>query len=242
MQRVTKKLVEDSNAIIGYTQSDEISLIFNSDSINSEVFFNGKLFKMTSILASMCTAYFNKEVENQSCLVHRRLNKIVGSADTNSKVKKTFDKFNLLLEKPLALFDCRVFQVPSKTEAVNYLIWRELDATRNSIQMAGQAYFSQNELHKKSTNDIQEMLFQLKDINWNNYKPCEKRGTYFKKVTRERRFSRDELAQLPEKHEAKSNPDLKVTRSDIEIIELPILSTIINRVDVIFNNAKPMVD
>jgi hypothetical protein len=45
------------------------------------------------------------------------------------------------------------------------LIWRELDATRNSIQMAAQALYSHTQLHQKNTARMQEMLWQ-KGINW----------------------------------------------------------------------------
>lgn len=234
MQNVTKHLVEETNAVVGYTQSDEITLVFNSDRISSQIFFDGKLHKITSVLASMCTAFFNKEIENQSYKVHMRMN------NDKEIVLEDMYKFNLLLNKPLAFFDCRVFQVPNKVEAINCLIWREQDATRNSIQMAGQANFSHSELHKKSTDDIQEMLFQQKGINWNNYTSAQKHGTYIRKVTRERKFTTDELTRLPEKHQAKSNPDLMVVRSDVEIVELPILASIQNRVDVIFNSADPI--
>lgn len=48
---------------------------------------------------------------------------------------------------------------------------------RNSIEAVGQAYFSANELHKKTTNMVQEMLFQTHGINWNDF-PIEcKRGS-----------------------------------------------------------------
>jgi tRNA(His) 5'-end guanylyltransferase len=54
--------------------------------------------------------------------------------------------------------------------------WRQLDATRNSIQLAGQSYFSHNQLMNKTCSNIQEMLFNEKGINWNDYKIVFKRG------------------------------------------------------------------
>lgn len=74
-----------------------------------------------------------------------------------------------------AYFDSRAFNVP-KDEVVNYFIWRQQDATRNAIQMAGQEYFSHRALQKKSCNEIQEMLFQREGINFNDYSPLRKRG------------------------------------------------------------------
>ena len=67
----------------------------------------------------------------------------------------------------LAFFDCRVWTVPDMNEAVNYLIWREQDATRNSIQSAAQSVYSHRQLHGKNTKQLNEMLFQ-KGINWND--------------------------------------------------------------------------
>lgn len=77
--------------------------------------------------------------------------------------------------KPTACFDARCFVLP-KEEVNNYFIWRQQDAVRNSIQGLGQKHFSHKQLHKKNTNDIQEMLFQKYGINWNDYDIWKKRG------------------------------------------------------------------
>ena len=79
-----------------------------------------------------------------------------------------------------AYFDARCFVVPEH-EVINYLIWRQQDATRNAIQMAGQSVFSQKQLHGKSCDSIQEMLFKEKGINFNDYRTYEKRGTVIRK-------------------------------------------------------------
>ena len=55
----TKYLVEETHARIGYTQSDEISLVWAQDSYDSDIFFCGKAQKMVSVLASLATAKFN---------------------------------------------------------------------------------------------------------------------------------------------------------------------------------------
>lgn len=75
-----------------------------------------------------------------------------------------------------AMFDARAFSIP-KEEVVNCLIWRQQDATRNSIEAVGQAHFSQEELHGKSCGDIQEMLWSEKGVNWNNFDIVCKRGS-----------------------------------------------------------------
>lgn len=79
----------------------------------------------------------------------------------------------------LVQFDSRAFNIP-QDEVCNYFIWRQQDATRNAIQMAGREYFSHKELYKKSCNNIQEMLFTNKGINFNDYSMLRKRGACFK--------------------------------------------------------------
>lgn len=71
-------------------------------------------------------------------------------------------------------FDSRCFSLP-QDEVVNYFIWRQIDATRNAIQMSGREYYSHKELHQKSCNDIQELLFQ-KGVNFDKYPIVRKRG------------------------------------------------------------------
>lgn len=75
-----------------------------------------------------------------------------------------------------AMFDARVFSIP-KDEVCNCLIWRQQDATRNSIEAVGQANFSQKELHGKSCNVIQDMLWKDCGINWNDFPVDCKRGS-----------------------------------------------------------------
>lgn len=86
-------------------------------------------------------------------------------------------KFNELRPGKLAFFDSRAFTIPDPVEVGNYLIWRQQDATRNSVSMAAQAKFSHGQLHEKSSNEMQEMLWSEHGINWNDYPDRFKRGT-----------------------------------------------------------------
>ena len=130
---------------------------------------------MVSISASMATLAFNKAFRSNANQLRKSL-----TFRTKSQGYPSDEKWEYLytLEKKLdsAMFDSRVFTLP-KEEIVNYFIWRQQDATRNSIQMVGQANFSHKQLHGKSCNDIQEMLFQEKGINWNDIPTYQKRGT-----------------------------------------------------------------
>ena len=234
MQNTTKRLVEETNACIGYTQSDEISLVFYSENLNSQIFFDGKIFKLNSVLASMATAYFARSIED-------KLDEVFNYSfeDDPAIFKEAEKKIDLLMSKPPALFDCRVWQVPTKEEVCNYLIWREADAVRNSIQSAGQAYFSHTSLQGKNQNEIQEMLFQEKNINWNDYSVAEKRGTYFQKKKIKREFTTDEIDKLPEKHHARIYPHFEVERTDIQILNMSRFTQLANRVEVVFDGVEP---
>lgn len=213
MQYLTRKLVEETGACIGYTQSDEISLAWLSEDLRTQIFFDGKIHKMTSVLASMATYWF-----------HQMLPKLVPE-----KVGRP------------AMFDCRVWQMPSKVEATNVFLWREFDASKNSIQSATRCYFSHRETLGKHTGMMNEMLFS-KGINWNDYPAFFKRGSFFQKVKEVRRYTPEELERLPAKHEARANPDLEVVRTRVKRINMPPFSKVVNRVEVIFHGAEPLTE
>ena len=92
---------------------------------------------------------------------------------------RLYDLYHLKSETG-AMFDARCFNIP-KEEVCNLVYWRQLDATRNSIQMVGQANFSHNELQNKSCNMIQDMLMKQSGINWNDYETRWKRGVAWTK-------------------------------------------------------------
>lgn len=165
MQDTMKYLCENiQGCVLGYTQSDEISLVLvDYAELTTDAWFGNNLQKMCSISASMATMAFNKF--------------FYGNMPADEENSGTYYK---ALEKG-AMFDSRVFTIP-KEEVCNALIWRQQDATRNSIQSVGQANFSQKELHGKSCNNIQDMLMIQKGINWNDYATTLKRGSCCIKV------------------------------------------------------------
>ena len=93
------------------------------------------------------------------------------------KLQSLEDKYDVYYEKVnQAMFDARVFNIP-KEEVTNSIYWRQLDATRNSIQMVGQAYFSHKKLNRQNCSNIQGMLMEREGINWNNFSIYQKRGS-----------------------------------------------------------------
>lgn len=180
MQETTKYLCENiQGCVIGYTQSDEITLILiDYKELNTDAWFDYEVQKLCSISASMATMYFNKvfsiKAEREILGDYYSFYHTENSALTEEK-----EEYHETLRKALkkgAMFDARCFNIP-REEVTNLLYWRQLDAARNSVQMVGHANFSQKQLFKKSCSDIQDMLMTEKGINWNNFPTYKKRGT-----------------------------------------------------------------
>ena len=175
MQDTMKYLCENvQGCVLGYTQSDEISLVLTDYAeLTTDAWFGNNLQKMCSVSASMATLTFNKAF-NDNIVKY-----IDSNLDADCGVTKDLAEYTKILinaRNKGAMFDSRVFTIP-KEEVCNYFIWRQQDSTRNSIQSVGQANFSQRELNGKSCNDIQDMLMMQKNINWNNYATTLKRGS-----------------------------------------------------------------
>lgn len=175
MQETTKYLCENiQNCIFGFTQSDEITLILvDYKELNTSAWFDYEVQKLCSISASMATMAFNKFFENN--VDDYRFRKWDGVSKYEEGTEEYIKTLLKAVEKG-AMFDARCFNIP-KEEVTNLIYWRQLDATRNSIQMVGQANFSHKELQNKSCNMIQDMLHEQKGINWNDYPTVCKRGT-----------------------------------------------------------------
>lgn len=173
MVEVTKRLLEETHAVIGYTQSDEISLCWYPRSFGSEVFFGGRVFKMTSSLAALTTGYFLREA------MHEWPERCNGNR--------------------VPTFDARIYQLPTLEECANTFLWRERDATKNAISMAAQSVYSHKQLHKKNGSEMQEMLHQ-KGINFNDYPAFFKRGTFVRRAAVQKHLTEAELEKIPPKH------------------------------------------
>jgi tRNA(His) guanylyltransferase len=146
MQETMKYLCENiQNCKMGYTQSDEISLLLiDYNKLNTTAWFDNNVQKMVSIAASMATMKFNELMKDY----------------TDKK----------------AMFDARVFTMP-REEVNNYFLWRQNDASRNSVSMFAQSQFSHKSLFRLSTKDLMDKLFVEKGINWNDQCTYEKRGS-----------------------------------------------------------------
>lgn len=138
---------------MGYTQSDEISLLLTDfDRLNTDAWFDNDVQKMVSVSSSMATGYFNARREPNDFGV----------------------------DQPLAFFDARVFTIPTAVEVENYFIWRQKDATRNSVSMVAQSKFTHNQLHGKNVEEMKKML-HIVDDPWYKYGDDCKYGNWIKK-------------------------------------------------------------
>lgn len=175
MQNTAKYLCENiQNCKLSYQQSDEITLLLvDYDKLNTDCFFDYRVDKLCSIAASMATMVFNKFFEKY--VNEYRFSKWDGISKYENGTWGYIQTLLNAVDKG-AMFDARCFNIP-KEEVTNNFYWRQDDASRNSIQMVGQANFSHKELHKKSRNDIQDMLMIQKGINWNDFPIYQKRGS-----------------------------------------------------------------
>ena len=174
MQETTKYLCENiQGCVLGYTQSDEITLVLvDYQRFETSAWFDYEVQKMCSITASMATMAFNKVFVKNVSEVYKNRYKEDGKCLMPYDLYKTYQN---AIDKG-AMFDARVFNIP-KEEVTNCVYWRQLDASRNSIQMVGQANFSHKELQNKSCSNIQDMLMTQKGINWNDFPTYQKRGS-----------------------------------------------------------------
>lgn len=179
MQETTKYLCENiQGCVLGYTQSDEITLILTDyKKLNSEAWFNYEVQKMCSVSASMATMAFNKAFSKNVKETILEWKSSLVPQDQDYLVE--MEKYHLTLQKAAeigAMFDSRCFNIP-REEVTNLIFWRQLDASRNSIQMCGQAYFSHSQLEGKTCSNIQDMLMEYQHYNWNNIPTHRKRGS-----------------------------------------------------------------
>lgn len=206
MIETARYLVQESSALVGYTQSDEITLAWYVGSDGAYA-FDGRFQKVASVLAGMASAKFCQLL----------------AAHLPQKSAET------------PHFDCRVWQVPTLDDAAEVFVWREDDATKNSVTMAANAHYDERELSGKSTAAKHELL-HAKGVNWNDYPSFFKRGTYLARRSIERELSDEELAAIPEIHRPASR---RVIRAGVVELDLPPIRRIANRTAVLFEGVEP---
>lgn len=170
MQETMEKLCKTvQNCVLGYTQSDEITLVLcDYKNKDTAAWFDNQVQKICSTSAALATLYFNQ-------LFDRYIDNL-GDALT----WEDYEIYNNAIVFG-ATFDSRCFNLP-KEEVCNCLIWRQQDATRNSIQMLAHSLFSHKELQGLSCKELQDKMMLEKGVNWNDLEIPKKRGTCCVKI------------------------------------------------------------
>lgn len=237
MQEVCKYIVDETGAILGYVQSDEISLGWVD---YSKAPFEGRVQKLESVLASMASAKFVHWIEaNKS-----------GGLHINDGVAKLWERANLHLPS----FDCRIFNVPTMTELANAFLWRENDAIKNSITGMALSFFSHKQIQSKSGED---KILMMKDKGYDFYRdtpPSFLRGTFYHRENYKRVLTDEEVRRIPEKQRENLEKSVitdgvtgkvlmeqySCIRSRIGELALPYrLTDTKDLVNVLFDNVKP---
>ena len=201
MQETTLELCRNiQGCVFGYTQSDEITLILvDYDGIDKAAWYDYEVQKMCSVAASMATLYFNRIFHNKVREFVNEHYKVITDPKTyGEELSKSVENIMRAYTESIELgaqFDARCFNVPIN-DCCNMVLWRQKDAERNSINSLGQAHFKHKELQGKSTNQVQDMLFQKYGINWNNLSTVEKRGTAVIKDENDKWFIDEEMPIL----------------------------------------------
>jgi len=118
--------------VFAYQQSDEITFILRNDrELETQPWYDNRIQKIASVSAALVTKEFDKAL-----------------ALSKSKLDLAGD----------AMFDARVFAVPSLHEAINNLIFRQKDCLRNAISSA-------TKVELRKTNDIKTTVTILNGKN-----------------------------------------------------------------------------
>lgn len=171
MQKTCAYLVEETNAVVGYVESDEISLAWLEP---SKVPFEIRLFKLESVLAAMATSAFT-----------------LYGLET-----KLADR----IKKMHPHFDCRVCQLPNLEELANMFLWRQQDCVKNSITMVALSKFSHNQLQGMNSIDKINMLAESGLYYYEDIPEHLRLGSFFRREVYYKTLTDEELSKIPEKN------------------------------------------
>lgn len=182
MQETCKFLVEETNACLGYVQSDEISLGWENI---TKAPFDGRVQKLESNLASLASAKF----------IYTILRGIVRGIEDEYDLDTMLAK----VDRNPPSFDCRVFNVPNMTELANAFLWRENDALKNSITGMALNFYSHKQLDCKNSDEKIHMMRMKGHCFYEDTDPAFMRGTFYHRENYLKALTDEEVARIPEK-------------------------------------------
>ena len=208
MTETTQYLVGRYNASVGYTQSDEITLGFLGTDF---MLFDGRIVKICTILASACTAKFNEIINRE----------FPGGLPSGVELPE---------------FDARAFSLQTQ-DLIDNLVWRQTDASRNSLTMAAHAHFPQKELHGAGKAKKHDMLMSI-GINWNDYPVHFKRGIFVRKMKVWKQLDPEILAKIPPDR----RPTGPIIRNVVKTFDPGVLESYspLDRFNAVFGNGQPV--
>lgn len=200
MDNVTKALVDETHADIGYTQSDEITLIWDTPNEGGQRFFDDRIQKLCSVLASKATAEFHWAIMEQTVLSH-----------------DPFARNRIQVMRPH--FDCRIWNVPDRGEAANALLWRCQDAKKNAVSIYARQHLSHKQMQGLDQKGMLDAAYATgaQDIN----AACstgEIFGRYFQRVTKMRTLPEEARLRIPE--DVRPDPGTLFERSSVERLDV----------------------
>jgi len=164
MLETTKDLVFHFKATTGYTQSDEITLLFTVRYAKNDLVETlpqqGRVLKMGTLFAGYASTcffihLFNEIRENENLIQY--------------------------VTKARPHFDARVFNVPENYELVNNVKWRHnFDCRRNSISSLASKYLSYKVLKGLNSEEKIAKLKEVKGVDWEEEPHWYKYGCFVK--------------------------------------------------------------
>lgn len=152
---------EVQNCVCAFVQSDEISLIIKDNTLTSSP-FDGRLCKLQSVIPSIATAFFNKELIRRNLIAGMNIDDITNMPDY--------------------CFDCKAWTVPSINDAMSWILYRQIDCIRNSKQQFAQTYMPHKSLLNKDTDTQVALCFETTGNDWNAIENNKKYGRLFYKL------------------------------------------------------------
>ena len=171
----TRALVKEFHCNLGYTQSDEITLLWdltNPKKPGTIFPFDGKAAKLNSILAGFTSVMFNEFLYGH--------------------------KMGILLPLKPGIFDCRVWPLPDRLTAIRTLIWRQWDAEKNSVNSVASCYYSPSQLHGRSNKERLAML-RTSGADWEKFPLSFRFGSFVVPVKKEEPMDEELRLRIPEK-------------------------------------------
>lgn len=213
MQFTLMDVINTFNPILGYVQSDEISIVFAPYYQNKEEFdtseikkyhsFNGKKDKLISIIASYISVRFNYHIINSM----RNLDDV--------QLSKYKPKFIELINRCQQHFDGRmiVFEADELSEVLNYFVWRKNDCLRNCISSYARHVYGPKKIMHCKFNELVSLLDASK-YKIDKIDSKYKYGVFAKKEL----YGKDAI-------DIKTNEPIKVTRTRVTVQTLDIMAT-----------------